>query len=111
MQGRRRQWELTTVDSSVLVLRTTLDSDELHGGWSALDEAVAFLTRTRGPAPTRDGAAPPSSPTPDLHLSADSTASPSANLPDPRRAQDPSLEDLAAPTAPDPVPAPTSGAH
>jgi hypothetical protein len=56
MQGRRRQWELTAADGSVLTLRTTLDSDELHGGWSALDEVVAFLTRTRMPAPSRDPA-------------------------------------------------------
>jgi hypothetical protein len=88
VQGRRRQWELTTADSSVLTVRTTLDSDELHGGWSALDEAVAFLTRTRMPAPASPDRA-------------------AADVSDPPR-------DLAtAPTSggTHPAPAPTSGGH
>ena len=54
MQGRRRQWELTLAGGSVLTIRTTLDSDELQGGWAALDEVAAFLTRTRTPAAPRD---------------------------------------------------------
>jgi hypothetical protein len=34
-------------DGGTLTLRTALDSDELPGGWAALDEAMAFLARTR----------------------------------------------------------------
>jgi hypothetical protein len=97
MQGRRRQWELTTAGGSVLTLRTTLDSDELHGGWSALDEAVAFLTRTRMPAPARDQA-DPSAPTASLEPSDSHRAEPTA----------PSTTDHAAPFAP---PAVASGSR
>jgi hypothetical protein len=95
MQGRRRQWELTLAGGTVLTIRTTLDSDELQGGWAALDEAVAFLTRTRTPPAVRD--------------TISTGAQPPATGPDPAEY----LRDLAAtPTSggPTPAPAPTSGA-
>jgi Zn-dependent protease with chaperone function len=40
-------WDLSLRDGGTLTLRTALDSDELPGGWAALDEAMAFLARTR----------------------------------------------------------------
>jgi hypothetical protein len=40
-------WDLSMRDGGTLTLRTALDSDELPGGWAALDEAMAFLARTR----------------------------------------------------------------
>ncbi|MGK5681208.1 peptidase [Actinoplanes sp. URMC 104] len=43
----RRSWEISLRDGGTLTVRTTLDSEELPGGWAALDDAVAFLTRTR----------------------------------------------------------------
>jgi hypothetical protein len=120
MQGRRRQWELTLASGPILTLRTTLDSDELQGGWAALDEAVAFLTRTRTPLPARDQ--PPADPAPEA--ASDDFASPTApdtpfvSTPDPapRISQPPGpdpLRDLAAtPTSGGPVSAqaPISGA-
>ena len=63
MQGRRRQWEVALTGGATMTIRTTLDSDELPGGWTALDDAVAFLARTRmpppGPAPTAEPASVP----------------------------------------------------
>lgn len=44
---RRRSWDLSLRDGGTLSLRTALDSDELPGGWAALDDAVAFLSRSR----------------------------------------------------------------
>lgn len=48
-QTRRtpKTWELGLRDGGTLILRTGLDSDELPGGWAALDEAVAFLAGER----------------------------------------------------------------
>jgi Zn-dependent protease with chaperone function len=48
-QTRRapKAWDLSLRDGNTLTMRTTLDSDELPGGWAALDDAVAFLARTR----------------------------------------------------------------
>jgi hypothetical protein len=48
-QTRRapKAWDLSLRDGRTLSLRTALDSDELPGGWAALDNAVAFLTRSR----------------------------------------------------------------
>ena len=43
----RRSWEMNLRDGGTLSVRTALDSDELPGGWTALDDAVAFLTSTR----------------------------------------------------------------
>ncbi|GAA0491187.1 hypothetical protein Ade02nite_22950 [Paractinoplanes deccanensis] len=43
----RRHWEIGLRDGSRLGVRAALDSEELPGGWAALDEAVSFLTRTR----------------------------------------------------------------
>ncbi|WP_236030678.1 M48 family metallopeptidase [Paractinoplanes lichenicola] len=43
----RRSWEINLRDGGTLTVRSTLDSEELPGGWAALDDAVAFLTRTR----------------------------------------------------------------
>jgi Zn-dependent protease with chaperone function len=45
--GRRRSWTLDMRDGPDLTLRSALDTDELPGGWSAWDEAVAFLAGTR----------------------------------------------------------------
>jgi Zn-dependent protease with chaperone function len=42
-----KSWDLSLRDGGTLTLRTALDSDELPGGWAALDEAMAFLARTR----------------------------------------------------------------
>jgi hypothetical protein len=49
IQTRRtpKSWDLRLRDGGTLSLRTALDSDELPGGWAALENAVAFLTRTR----------------------------------------------------------------
>jgi hypothetical protein len=44
---RRKSWDLSLRDGGTLSVRTALDSDELPGGWAALDDAVAFLARTR----------------------------------------------------------------
>ena len=112
MQGRRRQWELTLAGGTVLTIRTTLDSDELQGGWAALDEAVAFLTRTRTPPTTRDQA--PDAPQRDGQPAAERDSHPSTSRTD-HTAQDPAeyLRDPATtPTSggPNPAPAPTSGA-
>jgi hypothetical protein len=48
-QTRRapKAWDLRLRDGGTLSLRTALDSDELPGGWAALDNAVEFLARTR----------------------------------------------------------------
>jgi hypothetical protein len=48
-QTRRtpKSWDLNLRDGGTLTVRTALDSDELPGGWAALDNAVAFLARTR----------------------------------------------------------------
>ncbi len=48
-QTRRtpKTWRVALRDGSALVLRTSLDSDELPGGWDALDGAVEFLNRDR----------------------------------------------------------------
>ena len=43
----RRGWEISLRDGGALHVRTGLDSEELPGGWAALDDAVAFLARTR----------------------------------------------------------------
>ncbi|GIF00283.1 M48 family metallopeptidase [Paractinoplanes rishiriensis] len=43
----RRAWEMNLRDGATLSVRTALDSDELPGGWTALDDAVAFLANTR----------------------------------------------------------------
>ncbi len=47
-QTRRtpKSWDLNLRSGGTLTLRTALDSDELPGGWAALDHAVAFLSRT-----------------------------------------------------------------
>ena len=42
-----RSWDFRLRDGGTLTLRAALDSDELPGGWAALDDAVAYLTRTR----------------------------------------------------------------
>ncbi|RZU52424.1 Zn-dependent protease with chaperone function [Krasilnikovia cinnamomea] len=42
-----RAWDLRLRDGATLSVRAALDSDELPGGWAALDDAVAFLARTR----------------------------------------------------------------
>ncbi|GAA3344570.1 hypothetical protein GCM10020358_48340 [Amorphoplanes nipponensis] len=44
---RRRSWDLRLRDGGAVSVRTALDSDELPGGWAALDDAVAFLARSR----------------------------------------------------------------
>jgi Zn-dependent protease with chaperone function len=51
IQTRRtpRTWELSLRDGGTLTLRAGLDSDELPGGRAALEDAVAFLSRDRGP--------------------------------------------------------------
>lgn len=43
----RRVWEIVLRGGRTVSLRTGLDSDELPGGWAALDDAVAFLAGTR----------------------------------------------------------------
>jgi hypothetical protein len=49
VQTRRtpKAWDLSLRDGGTLSLRTSIDSDELPGGWAALERAVAFLARTR----------------------------------------------------------------
>lgn len=42
-----KTWRVALRDGSALVLRTSLDSDELPGGWDALDGAVEFVNRER----------------------------------------------------------------
>ena len=42
-----RTWDLSLRDGATLTVRTSLDSDELPGGWAALDDAVAFISRER----------------------------------------------------------------
>jgi Zn-dependent protease with chaperone function len=44
---RRKSWDLSLRDGGTVSIRAALDSDELTGGWSALDDAVAFLSRSR----------------------------------------------------------------
>ncbi|GAA2571143.1 hypothetical protein GCM10010435_51740 [Winogradskya consettensis] len=46
-QVKRRSWALNLRDGAALNVRSALDSDELPGGWAALDNAVEFLSRTR----------------------------------------------------------------
>jgi Zn-dependent protease with chaperone function len=48
-QTRRapRSWDFRLRDGGTLTLRAAWDSDELPGGWAALEDAVAFVTRTR----------------------------------------------------------------
>ncbi len=40
-----RTWRITMRDGSVSVIRAGLDSEELPGGWAALNDAVIFLDR------------------------------------------------------------------
>jgi Zn-dependent protease with chaperone function len=47
----RRAWDLSLRDGGTLSVRARLDSDELPGGWAALEDAVAYLSRARRPAP------------------------------------------------------------
>lgn len=49
VQVRRtpRTWDLSLRDGSTLTLRSALGSDELPGGWAALDDAMAFLSSSR----------------------------------------------------------------
>jgi hypothetical protein len=51
-QTRRtpKTWDLSLRDGATLTVRTSLDSDELPGGWAALDDAVTFLGRERRPS-------------------------------------------------------------
>ncbi len=42
-----KAWDFRLRDGGTLTLRTALDSDELPGGWAALEDAVAFVARTR----------------------------------------------------------------
>jgi Zn-dependent protease with chaperone function len=44
---RRKSWDLSLRNGDTVSVRASLDSDELPGGWAALDDAVAFLSRTR----------------------------------------------------------------
>jgi hypothetical protein len=44
---KRKSWDLSLRNGDSLSVRAGLDSDELPGGWAALDDAVAFLSRTR----------------------------------------------------------------
>ncbi|MEV6632372.1 M48 family metallopeptidase [Actinoplanes sp. NPDC051470] len=48
-QTRRtpKAWDLQLRDGNTMTVRAALDSDELPGGWAALDNAVAFLASTR----------------------------------------------------------------
>ncbi|GLY96712.1 M48 family metallopeptidase [Actinoplanes sp. NBRC 103695] len=48
-QTRRtpKAWDLRLRDGNTLTVRAALDSDELPGGWAALDNAVAYLASTR----------------------------------------------------------------
>jgi hypothetical protein len=49
VQTRRtpKSWELRLRDGGTLTLRSALGSDELPGGWAALDDAVAYLAGSR----------------------------------------------------------------
>jgi hypothetical protein len=47
VRSGRRGWEISLHDGRTMSVRSALDSDELPGGWAALDDAVAFLARTR----------------------------------------------------------------
>jgi hypothetical protein len=47
VRNGRRGWEFSLRDGRTMSVRAGLDSDELPGGWAALDDAVTFLTRTR----------------------------------------------------------------
>ncbi|HET9516497.1 MAG TPA: M48 family metalloprotease [Actinoplanes sp.] len=51
-QTRRtpKTWDFALRDGRTVTLRTSLDSDELPGGWAVLDDAVSFLARERRPA-------------------------------------------------------------
>ncbi len=42
-----KSWDLRLRDGGTLTLRAALDSDELPGGWAALEDAMAFVARTR----------------------------------------------------------------
>ena len=44
---RRKSWDLSLRNGGTVSVRAGLDSDELPGGWAALDDAVAYLSRTR----------------------------------------------------------------
>ena len=44
---RRKSWDLSLRNGGTVSVRAGLDSDELPGGWAALEDAVAFLSRTR----------------------------------------------------------------
>jgi Zn-dependent protease with chaperone function len=46
-RNKRRSWDLSLRDGGTVSIRSALDSDELPGGWAALDDAVLFLSRTR----------------------------------------------------------------
>ncbi|GIF15390.1 M48 family metallopeptidase [Actinoplanes teichomyceticus] len=47
LPGRRRGWVIGLHGGGSLTLRPSLDTDELPGGWTAWEDAVAFLTGTR----------------------------------------------------------------
>ncbi|WP_328466094.1 M48 family metalloprotease [Actinoplanes sp. NBC_00393] len=47
LPGRRRGWVIGLRDGGSLTLRPAFDTEELPGGWSAWDDAVAFLAGTR----------------------------------------------------------------
>ncbi|MEV6345137.1 M48 family metalloprotease [Actinoplanes sp. NPDC051851] len=47
LPGRRKSWVIGLRDGASLTVRTSLEADELPGGWAAWDEAVAFLAGTR----------------------------------------------------------------
>jgi len=44
---KRRSWDLSLRNGGTVSVRAGLDSDELPGGWAALDDAVAYLSRAR----------------------------------------------------------------
>ncbi|MBG0567640.1 M48 family metallopeptidase [Actinoplanes aureus] len=45
--GRRRGWVIGLRDGGSVTLRPALDTEELPGGWSAWEDAAAFLSGTR----------------------------------------------------------------
>ncbi|KUL30535.1 M48 family metallopeptidase [Actinoplanes awajinensis] len=47
LPGRRRGWVLGLHDGGSLTLRSSLDTEELPGGWAAWEDAVTFLAGTR----------------------------------------------------------------
>ncbi|MEU4419360.1 M48 family metalloprotease [Actinoplanes sp. NPDC024001] len=47
LSGRRRGWVLDLRDGGSVTLRPAFDTEELPGGWSAWEDAVAFLAGTR----------------------------------------------------------------